>query len=57
MIKHVLDFFRPENMRVDIVTKSFNKSHGEFFFHVSNRVLWKNLFHASNIFHLQNLIL
>ncbi|XP_027091260.2 nardilysin-like [Coffea arabica] len=27
MIKHVLDFFRPENMRVDIVTKSFNKSH------------------------------
>ncbi|KAK4370214.1 hypothetical protein RND71_009689 [Anisodus tanguticus] len=25
-IKHVLDFFRPENMRVDIVTKSFQKS-------------------------------
>ncbi|XP_016452343.2 nardilysin-like isoform X3 [Nicotiana tabacum] len=25
-IKYVLDFFRPENMRVDIVTKSFQKS-------------------------------
>ncbi|KAL7152177.1 hypothetical protein ABFS83_04G079600 [Erythranthe nasuta] len=26
MIKHVLDFFRPGNMRVDILTKSFKKS-------------------------------
>ncbi|PHU07325.1 hypothetical protein BC332_23814 [Capsicum chinense] len=25
-IKYVLDFFRPENMRVDVVTKSFQKS-------------------------------
>ncbi|XP_052184105.1 nardilysin-like [Diospyros lotus] len=26
MINHVLSFFRPENMRVDVVSKSFNKS-------------------------------
>ncbi|WMV45910.1 hypothetical protein MTR67_039295 [Solanum verrucosum] len=27
-IKYVLDFFRPENMRVDVVSKSFQKSDG-----------------------------
>ncbi|KAL3530974.1 hypothetical protein ACH5RR_010296 [Cinchona calisaya] len=26
MIKYVLGFFKPENMRIDVVTKSFNKS-------------------------------
>ncbi|KAL3850535.1 hypothetical protein ACJIZ3_012417 [Penstemon smallii] len=26
-VKYLLDFFRPRNMRVDVVTKSFNKSH------------------------------
>ncbi|KAL2470900.1 Insulinase (Peptidase family M16) family protein [Abeliophyllum distichum] len=26
MIKYILDFFKPGNMRVDLVTKSFNKS-------------------------------
>ncbi|KAM7259044.1 hypothetical protein ACFE04_014785 [Oxalis oulophora] len=28
MIKHVLGFFKPENMRVDVVTKSLNTSEG-----------------------------
>lgn len=28
MIKYLMDFFRPGNMRVDILTKSFKKSHG-----------------------------
>lgn len=30
MIKHILDFMNPQNMRVDVVTKSFQKSRGEF---------------------------
>ncbi|KAG9154982.1 hypothetical protein Leryth_012165 [Lithospermum erythrorhizon] len=25
MINHILDYFRPENMRIDVVSKSFNK--------------------------------
>lgn len=28
MIKYLMDFFMPGNMRVDILTKSFKKSHG-----------------------------
>lgn len=28
MIKYVLGFFSPENMRVDVVSKSLNKSQG-----------------------------
>ena len=32
MIKYVLSFFSPDNMRVDVVTKSLNKSLGEFFY-------------------------
>jgi len=32
LLKKVLGFFIPENMRVDVVSKSFLKSEGEFFF-------------------------
>lgn len=32
LLKQVLGFFLPENMRVDVVSKSFPKSEGEFFF-------------------------
>lgn len=32
MIKYVLGFFRPENMRVDVVSKSLNKSQGNLSF-------------------------
>lgn len=34
MIKHILGFFTPENMRVDVVSKSFPKSEGIFYFFV-----------------------
>lgn len=29
MIKYILDLMNPQNMRVDVVTKSFEKSQGE----------------------------
>ena len=32
LLKQVLGFFVPENMRVDVVSKSFLKSEGAFFF-------------------------
>lgn len=32
LLKQVLGFFLPENMRVDVVSKSFLKSEGAFFF-------------------------
>lgn len=29
MIKHILELMNPQNMRVDVVTKSFKKTQGE----------------------------
>lgn len=47
MIKHLLGFFMPENMRIDVVSKSFAKSQGNLITKLSvsldDSVAWLNL--------------
>lgn len=57
MIKYVLGFFKPDNMRIDVVTKSFDKSLSEFLYLFLDRMLWTHVFHALHILWLWNLIL